>query len=301
MARTVRLATVAIVIAALAALALATAALVAFQGWYNVAATKQHTGLVYKLLDFAMYESVKAHAPEIVPPPLGDPQRVLAGAVHYRAHCLPCHGAPGVAPHPFAYGMQPAPVNLVPAARHWKPQQVYWVVKHGLKMSGMPAWEYRLTEEEIWDVVAFVMAMRHLSPVEYAAMAQKMPAHVDERPREPDAHLAPPRSALPAPALRSPWLGDVSAGRKAMHQYLCTTCHQIPGVVGATRHVGPPLNGMGSRRYIAGILPNTPENMVRWLMHPQRFAPRSAMPDLHVTAQDARDMAAYLYTLQDTK
>ena len=91
--------------------------------------------------------------------------------------------------------------------------------------------------------------------------------------------------------------GDVERGRVALRQYACGTCHVIPGVTGADALVGPPLNGIASRRYLAGILPNTPDNMLRWIRHPQQVSPLSAMPDLAVTEGDARDMVAYLYTL----
>jgi cytochrome c1 len=74
----------------------------------------------------------------------------------------------------------------------------------------------------------------------------------------------------------------------------------IPGVVGANRSVGPPLAGIANRQYIAGVLPNTPANMMRWLRQPTKVDPLSAMPDLDVTEQDARDIAAFLYTLRQT-
>ncbi|HEV7368104.1 c-type cytochrome [Arenibaculum sp.] len=92
-------------------------------------------------------------------------------------------------------------------------------------------------------------------------------------------------------------LGDAETGQKALRQYACTTCHVVPGIVGASVHVGPPLEGMATRRYIAGVLPNRPENMIRWLMDPQEVDPLSAMPDLGVTPEHARDIAAYLYGL----
>ncbi len=72
------------------------------------------------------------------------------------------------------------------------------------------------------------------------------------------------------------------------------TCHEIPGVTGAKRNVGPPLAGIGNRVYIGGVLMNTEENMVEWLKSPQKIRPFSGMPDLGITDQDARDMAAYL-------
>lgn len=83
-----------------------------------------------------------------------------------------------------------------------------------------------------------------------------------------------------------------------MQQYACVSCHVIPGVVAASNPVGPSLAAIGSRKYLAGVLPNTPDNMVRWLRAPQEVAPTTAMPDLGVTQADARDMAAFLETLK---
>lgn len=81
-------------------------------------------------------------------------------------------------------------------------------------------------------------------------------------------------------------------------QYGCSACHRIPGVEGAQGGVGPPLAGFAQRVYVGGTLPNTPANLMRWLQHPQGVAPGNAMPEMGVTEQDARDMAAYLYSLR---
>ena len=92
--------------------------------------------------------------------------------------------------------------------------------------------------------------------------------------------------------------GDIQRGRVAIRQYGCQTCHVVPGVTGADALVGPPLNGIADRLYLAGILPNTPKYMIQWLRNPQGIDSLSAMPDLGVTERDARDIAAYLYTLR---
>jgi cytochrome c len=92
--------------------------------------------------------------------------------------------------------------------------------------------------------------------------------------------------------------GDPDRGRRAIRDYGCHTCHVVPGVQGADGLVGPPLNYWADRGYIAGLIPNTPENTTSWLMAPQSIAPGSAMPDMGVTWGDARDMTAYLYTLR---
>lgn len=92
--------------------------------------------------------------------------------------------------------------------------------------------------------------------------------------------------------------GDANRARPAIQMYGCGSCHEIPGVAGAHGAVGPPLTGMGKRAYVAGKLPNDPANLVYWIQHPQAVWPGNAMPDLGVTDQDARDIAAYLYTLK---
>jgi cytochrome c len=92
--------------------------------------------------------------------------------------------------------------------------------------------------------------------------------------------------------------GDPARARIAFQQYACTTCHIIPGIVGAKGLAGPPLTAWANRIYIAGVLPNTPDDLVLWLRDPQRISPGSAMPNLGVTERDAWDMAAYLFSLK---
>jgi cytochrome c2 len=92
--------------------------------------------------------------------------------------------------------------------------------------------------------------------------------------------------------------GDADRGRELVRQYGCGSCHTIPGVTGANGLVGPPLAGIASRSYIAGVLPNAPDNMLRWLQDPRAVDSLTAMPNVGVTASDARHLAAYLYTLR---
>jgi cytochrome c len=92
--------------------------------------------------------------------------------------------------------------------------------------------------------------------------------------------------------------GDPGRGADAIDAYGCTSCHQIPGLDEPEARVGPPLAGMAERRYIAGDEPNTVDVMIRWLQDPQAIEPGTLMPDLGVTEQEARDIAAYLYTLR---
>lgn len=92
--------------------------------------------------------------------------------------------------------------------------------------------------------------------------------------------------------------GDPDKGKLAIDQRGCGACHTIPGVRGANALVGPPLTQIASRTYIAGVLENTPENMIRWIQNPPEVDPLTAMPNLHVPASEARDIASYLYTLK---
>lgn len=91
--------------------------------------------------------------------------------------------------------------------------------------------------------------------------------------------------------------GSPVRGEEAIRAYGCDSCHTIPGISGATATVGPPLDDWADRRYIAGALPNTPDNLLYWIQYPQAIEPGTAMPNLDVTEQDARDIGAYLYTL----
>jgi cytochrome c2 len=88
---------------------------------------------------------------------------------------------------------------------------------------------------------------------------------------------------------------EVERGALALRQYGCGSCHRIPGVASADGIVGPPLTEMRRRVYIARGLPNSPENMVRFIRAPQALAPRTAMPDMQVSADDATAIAAFLY------
>jgi mono/diheme cytochrome c family protein len=253
-------------------------------GAYDIAATEQHTKPVYWLLDVSMRRSVAVRAAGTHVPDLTQPQTVQRGWRLYHANCLPCHGAPGVAPAGAALGMTPVPKNLVKTAHEWDPAEIRWVVKYGVKMTAMPAWNHRMTDDEIWSVVAFVTrALPSVSPTEYRDVVSRF---------EADA-AAPTAQAV----LSDGEPPNAARGKHAIEQYACVTCHGIPGVTGAVANVGPPLDGIANRNYIAGRFANTRENMVRWLMSPQSIKPGSAMPDLAVREQDARDMADYLATL----
>ena len=140
-------------------------------GVYDVSATGPHLQPVHSLLEFALKRAVQRRAQAHPPPPdLLTRERVMQGAACFRDHCVTCHGAPGIAPAPFALGMQPVPSSLIEATRHWRRQDLYWITRNGIKMSGMPAWEYRLDDGELWSVVAFLDALPLMTPDQYRAL-----------------------------------------------------------------------------------------------------------------------------------
>lgn len=247
---------------------------VVYSGVYDVSATDQHLWPTYWTLRAAMERSIAVRARRIEVPPLDDAAR-RRGFSLYRDHCVRCHGAPGVAPEPFALGLLPVPENLALVGRKRSTAEIYWTVRNGLKMTGMPAWQYRLDDGAMWDVAAFVKQLPQLSPAGYAAL-------------EPAA----PRGDVSADGTPDP-----KRGKKALEQYACVTCHEIPGVVGSNSPVGPSLKHVASRAFIAGVLPNTRENMAHWIAAPQEVKPGNAMPDLAVRVRDANDIAAFLATL----
>jgi cytochrome c1 len=107
--------------------------------------------------------------------------------------------------------------------------------------------------------------------------------------KAPESQSQPPREVVG---------GDAARGKQAIVSYGCGACHEVPGIREARGLVGPPLTHFGSRAYIAGEVPNTPDQLIRWIMVPQAIEPKTAMPVLGVSATAARDIAAYLYTLR---
>lgn len=267
-----------LMLAGLVVLGIAGGAAFVNSGLYDISATDQHLRPTYHIIRRAMERSIARRAANIAVPPLGDGAQLARGAALFRAHCVQCHGAPGVAPEPFALALRPLATPLARSGRDRTPGQLYWVIRHGIKMTAMPAWEFRMSDEDIWATVAFVLHLPKLAPAEYRALPR---APVMARPDEPAT--GPP---------------DVDRGRRALDQYGCIACHEMPGMVGPEARLGPTLHGIARRQTLGGVLPNTPENMARWIRDPQSHAPGSAMPSLRVTERDARDMAAILATFR---
>jgi cytochrome c553 len=184
--RGISLGTVAIIVA----VTLATLALVGFliaaSGVYNVAASKPHFAVTFHFLHFALRRSVATHSnwSPSPPPSLGDPDLVRLGAGHFVRGCAFCHGAPGEPRNVAAQRMQPSPPALSLAAPAWSDAELFWIVKHGFKYTGMPAWPAQQRDDEVWAVVAFLRQLPNMSPATYREMttAAEGPATLDRAP-----------------------------------------------------------------------------------------------------------------------
>ena len=158
------LSTVAITLLAVALLG----ALVVVSGALSVAADEPHSSLVFGILDTARERSIEARADDIQVPALDDADKVRRGAGNYDAMCAKCHLAPGMDPTELSAGLSPAPPNLAKDAPV-DAAEAFWVVKHGIKATGMPAWGKHMEDQYIWDVVAFVRKLPSLSADQYQA------------------------------------------------------------------------------------------------------------------------------------
>ncbi|MBI2486772.1 MAG: cytochrome c [Deltaproteobacteria bacterium] len=144
-----------------------------YSGVYNFSATEPRTGLARWVFDTTTEQSVSSHAKGITVPPLEDESLVQKGFHHYNETCVKCHGALGVSPSKMAEGLNPKPPDLTERADQWTPAELYWIVKHGIKRSGMPAFGPKHSEEDLWAIVAFVKhQLPTLSPEEYQAMKE---------------------------------------------------------------------------------------------------------------------------------
>ena len=149
-----------------AAVAAAATAFIYFGG-YDVAATNPHYGITYWTMRTVMHQSIKRQARDFTAPELDDPQKVHAGFRNFHAMCVTCHGAPGVEPSEISKGLYPRAPDLAIAAKDWAPAELFVIIKRGIKMSGMPAWEASHSGDQIWEMVAFLRQYPSMPASEY--------------------------------------------------------------------------------------------------------------------------------------
>jgi mono/diheme cytochrome c family protein/cytochrome c551/c552 len=255
-------------------------AIVLLSGAYSTAATKQHFRITYRILELGLRFSVARAADEIPVPDLDRVADVKVGYACYRTYCAQCHGAPGAARDPLGRGQLPSPSSLSESAREWPAAHLFFVTSQGVRMSGMPAWEYRISTEGLWSTVAYLKAMPFMTVLEHREL-----------------HASTADETCPAPTTVGAYSRERS--KTMFRQYACDNCHIIDDMVGPKTHVGPSLEQWHERKYIGGVLPNTRQNLVRWIMAPQDFSPHTMMPDLDVIEPHAQHMARYLMTAEE--
>jgi len=140
---------------------------VALSGVYSVAASRGHWAFVEWFLQFGLQRSVRTHALGIDTPDLSDPAMIAAGAGHYEIACATCHGAPGQSLNPITLAMLPPPPYLPGKVKDWRPRELFWITRHGLKYTGMPAWPARARDDEVWSVVAALVRLPEMSSADY--------------------------------------------------------------------------------------------------------------------------------------
>ncbi len=148
----------------------AAAAGVVYSGAYNVAATDKHWPITYWVLNQAVHRSVERQSADIEAPELGGEQQLLAGAANFDAMCAGCHAPPGARPSVAAQGMNPEPPGLAHAGAEMSASEIYWILKHGIKASGMPAWGSTHSDADLWAMTAFVKQWPEMSETDYEQM-----------------------------------------------------------------------------------------------------------------------------------
>lgn len=142
-------------------------------GFYNVAATIPHSSLIQWLLSTISDRSVVHHAEGISPPSyLNNPEIIKAGFIKYQNDCVWCHGTPISYPGKIGKGLNPTPPKLWESAKKLSAGEMYWVIKNGIKMTGMPYWSHEYKEEDTWSVVAFLKQLPNISAQQYQQMTQ---------------------------------------------------------------------------------------------------------------------------------
>ena len=145
-------------------------------GVFDARASTQHGPITAWATRTAMLHSMRRGALAVKPPLAFTAQQTIAGMHLYQRDCLSCHGAPGVPREDWVQGLTPSPPFLLDASRRWTRAELFWVVKNGMKMTGMPAWGVTRSDADLWDVVAFLEAMPLMKPADFQRLEKIRPA-----------------------------------------------------------------------------------------------------------------------------
>ncbi len=139
-----------------------------YSGIYNVSQTAAHTPVIGWIINTTKERSVHSRADDVSVPPLSEPAMIQSGFIHYNSMCVVCHGKPGSDPTEFAQGLTPKPPNLFAHAAEEDAAEFFWVIKNGIRFTAMPAFAPTHSDEDIWNIVAFLKNQSGMSAAEYA-------------------------------------------------------------------------------------------------------------------------------------
>ncbi|MFU8817441.1 MAG: c-type cytochrome [Pseudomonadales bacterium] len=145
-----------------------------YSGFYNVTATEPHTEPVAWVLETTKRRSVATRADNIEVPALFTEDQIRHGYVHYMAMCVMCHGAPGVEQTELAQGLRPAAPPVRDMVPEWTSAELFWVVKYGIRMTGMPAWGVTHDDDELWSIVAFMERLPQLTVEQFQQLQAEL-------------------------------------------------------------------------------------------------------------------------------
>jgi mono/diheme cytochrome c family protein len=171
-----------------------------YSGLYNIGADAPHSGAVYETLELFRDRSVTRHSRGIsAPRDLNDPKRIEAGAGLYQEMCTGCHLGPGIQPSELSQGLYPAAPELARGS-DLSAAEEFWVIKHGIKLSAMPAWGKTHSDELIWDMVAFIRQLPKMSPEQYKAAIASAPKDHEEMMKDMHAAAVHATASRPRPS-----------------------------------------------------------------------------------------------------
>ena len=192
----------------------------AYSGIYNIGADVHHSKPVLALIHTLRERSIEVRAQHITVPDLDDPQLILKGAGQYAAMCTSCHLKPGVRNSELRAGLYPRPPNLTRFKPN--PRAAFWIIKHGIKMTAMPAWGLTHDDATIWSMVAFLQKMPDMTPAQYQDIVARAPPDEDmdmgghaTADHVHHAEAAPATSASTGPAMSTTVARPASSGSAA--------------------------------------------------------------------------------------
>jgi cytochrome c553 len=242
------------------------AAAVVISGVIPIRASSGHWAITAALLDFAKTRSVATYSWTSTAPRLDDENLVLRGSGHYDIACASCHGGPGMQIPPTVAASTPPPPDLIPRIARWTPEQLFTIVKHGIKFTGMPAWPAQQRDDEVWAMVAFLQRLPQLDAAAYRRLTGAASTETREQFDVPDLAASKPPPAV---------------------QAVCWRCH---GMNGTGRGTGafPSLAGQRAE-YLSGSL--------RAFRDKQRFSATMREIAAKLSDEDMSELAAYFAAL----